>query len=173
MFFIRQAVPSDANKLPEIERSAAQLFRDHHQYAWIAADDVQSEQDHLTHIQQNMEWVAVNDDDQPIGFINAEKLTDSLHINEVSVCQSWQGKGVGRKLILHVLNYALQQQFASVSLTTFRDVPWNAPYYQRLGFSLIETSELNSELKAILAQEVEAGFNAEERCAMRMSLKSI
>lgn len=79
MFHIRQAQPRDAKKLPAIERSAAQVFRGHHQFAWIADDEVQSEQDHLQFIQDNREWVAVDNDDQPIGFINVDKLTHSLH----------------------------------------------------------------------------------------------
>ncbi|EMA3642425.1 GNAT family N-acetyltransferase [Providencia stuartii] len=170
MFHIRQAQPCDAKKLPTIERSAAQVFRGHHQFAWIADDEVQSEQDHLQFIQDNREWVAVDNDDQPIGFINVDKLTHSLHIGEISVCQSWQGKGVGRALIQHILHYALQHHFDYVTLTTFREIPWNAPYYQRFGFSIIDEEALPTELEEILQQEIDAGFNAADRCAMRIKI---
>ncbi|MCW2254126.1 GNAT superfamily N-acetyltransferase [Providencia alcalifaciens] len=166
MFLIRQAKSSDAKNLPVIEYSAAQIFRGHAKFGWIADGDVQTEQEHLGYIQQQMAWIAVANDDQPIGFINTQKLENSLHIREVSVAQPWQGKGVGRELIQHVLGYALQQKVNNVTLTTFRDIPWNAPYYQRLGFSIIEASELSCTLKSILQQEVDTGFAIEDRCAM-------
>lgn len=166
MFLIRQAEKSDAKNLPAIEYSAAQIFRGHAEFDWIADDDVQPEHEHLGYIQQQMEWVAVDNDDQPIGFINTQKLGNSLHIDEVSVVQSWQGKGVGRALILHVIDYASQKSFDNITLTTFCDIPWNAPYYQRLGFSIIEFSDLSCILKSILQQEVDTGFAIEDRCAM-------
>ncbi|EKT63834.1 GNAT family N-acetyltransferase [Providencia burhodogranariea] len=166
MFLIRQAKKSDAKNLSAIEYSAAQIFRGHVKLGWIADGNVQSEQEHLSYIQQQLEWVAVDNNNQPIGFINIQKLKNSLHIREVSVDQSWQGKGVGRELIQHVLGYALQKKVNNVTLTTFRDVPWNAPYYQRLGFSIIEASELSCTLKSILQQEVDTGFAIEDRCAM-------
>lgn len=167
MFSIRKAIPSDVATLPTIEHSAAQIFRDHPQLGWIADDGVQSEQEHLNYIVQEMEWVAVDSADLPIGFINIERLQESVHICEVSVCQSWQGKGIGRQLIQQVLTFALQQGVNAVTLTTFRDIAWNAPYYQRLGFSVIQANELTAELAMILQQEVNSGFNAEQRCAMR------
>ena len=170
MFSIRKAVPSDAAILPTIEHSAAQTFRGHLELGWIADDDVQSEQDHLNYIAQEMEWVAVNNNDQPVAFINIERLQESLHICEVSVCQSWQGKGVGRRLIQQVVEFALLEGVRSVTLTTFREIAWNAPYYQRLGFSIVEASELTTDLASILQQEVNAGFNAEQRCAMRLNI---
>lgn len=166
MFSIRKAIPSDAKALPAIEHSAAQTFRDHPQFGWIADDEVQSEQDHLNYIFQEMEWVAVDSADQPIAFINVERLQESIHICEVSVCQPWQGKRVGRQLLQQVLEFALQQGVGAVTLTTFRDVAWNAPYYQRLGFSVIQESELTAELVEILQQEIDAGFKSEHRCAM-------
>lgn len=169
MFVIRQANIKDANKLPAIEASAAQSFRGHPQFSWIADGDVQSEQDHLDYVKQQMEWVAVDNDDLPIGFINIQMLDNSLHINEVSVCQTCQGKGIGKQLIQHIIAYAQEQGVHSVSLTTFRDIPWNAPYYQRLGFRLMAESDLSDEIKSILQEEVDAGFNAQDRCAMVIS----
>lgn len=130
---------------------------------------MQSEQAHLDYIHQEMEWIAVDSRDQPIAFINVERLKESLQICEVSVCQLCQGKGIGRQLIQSVLHYARERGIQIVTLTTFRHIVWNAPYYQRLGFSLIKQHELTIELKKILQQEVIAGFKPEERCAMRIS----
>lgn len=167
---IRLATPFDAKHLPAVEISAGQTFTSIEKYQWLAEGDGQTEQDHLDFISEQLEWVAVNDCDEPIGFINAEDHHTSLHICEVSVCQQWQGQGLGKKLIKQVLDAALARNITVVTLTTCRDVPWNAPYYQRLGFKILAINELTTELQAILQSEVEAGFAAEDRCAMATSL---
>ncbi|MEY0673347.1 GNAT family N-acetyltransferase [Providencia rettgeri] len=168
---IRLATPLDAKYLPPVEASAGQAFTSIEKYKWLAEGDGQTEQDHLDFISEQLEWVAVNDCDEPIGFINAEDHHTSLHICEVSVCQQWQGRGLGKKQIKQVLDAALARNITVVTLTTCRDVPWNAPYYQRLGFiKILEDNELTTELQAILQSEVDAGFAAEDRCAMAISL---
>ncbi|MDH2375591.1 GNAT family N-acetyltransferase [Providencia rettgeri] len=170
MASIRLATPLDAKHLPLVEASAGQSFMSIEKYQWLAEGDGQTEQDHLDFIFEQLEWVAVNDYDEPIGFINAEEHHTSLHICEVSVCQQWQGQGLGKKLIKQVLDAALVRNITVVTLTTCRDVPWNAPYYQRLGFKIFESHELTTELQAILQSEVDVGFAAEDRCAMAISL---
>lgn len=170
MYVIRLAIAKDAKFLPAVEASAGQTFLSHEKYRWVAEGDGQTERDHLDFIHHHFEWVAVNDNDEPVAFINAEKLSHSLHICELSVCQSWQGKSIGKQLIQQVMHAAKELGISTVTLTTFRDVPWNAPYYQRLGFQVIENHELTTELKDILQSEVDAGFTATDRCAMVISL---
>lgn len=170
MCSIRLATVNDAPFLPSVEASAGQAFKALEKYQWIAEGEGQTEQDHLAFIEQQLEWVAVNANDEPIGFINVDRHDGSLHICELSVCQNHQGKGIGKQLIRQVFMAALAQNRSSVTLTTFRDVPWNAPYYQRLGFSIIEDSALTPTLHAILQEEVEAGFQAEDRCAMVITI---
>ncbi|KLN46259.1 GNAT family acetyltransferase [Providencia rettgeri] len=150
MAHIRLAIPTDAKHLPAVEASAGQAFTSIEKYKWLAEGDGQTQQDHLEFIAEQLEWVAVNDSGEPIGFINAENHHDSLHICEVSVSQQWQGRGLGKKLIKQVLGAALARNITVVTLTTCRDVPWNAPYYQRLGFKILEDNELTTELQAIL-----------------------
>lgn len=166
MAHIRLAIPEDAKYLPAVEASAGQAFTSIDKYKWLAEGDGQTVQAHLDFIAKQLEWVAVNDSNEPIGFINAEKYHDSLHICEVSVCQQWQGQGIGKKLIKQVLNTALAHNISAVTLTTCRDVPWNAPYYHRLGFEILEESQLTDMLRDILQYEIDAGFQAEDRCAM-------
>ncbi len=70
---------------------------------------------------------------QPIGFILTEPLDDALFIVEVAVHQDWQHQGIGRMLLKQVIEGAQQMGYPAVTLTTFREVPWNAPFYTRLG----------------------------------------
>lgn len=100
-----------------------------------------------------------------IAFLAATAHGDRLHIDEVDVEQGHQGQGVGRRLIQHVVAWARAQGFASVSLTTFRNVPWNGPFYASLGFA--EDDRLPA-LQAILQAEADRGLT--DRCAMVLAL---
>ena len=80
----------------------------------------------------------------------------------------WQGKGIGRRLIACVADQARKRGLASLTLTTFRDVPWNAPFYARLGFEMITT--LTPELREKREEEMAHGLAYDARCAMRLPL---
>jgi hypothetical protein len=54
-----------------------------------------------------------------------------------------------------------------VTLCTFRDVPWNAPFYQRLGFRPLASDELTPALGERMRREAEAGLPLDLRVAMR------
>ncbi|RUQ46321.1 GNAT family N-acetyltransferase, partial [Corynebacterium pseudodiphtheriticum] len=54
----------------------------------------------------------------------------------------------------------------AVTLTTFKHVPWNAPFYTRLGFK----PETDPRLAQILADEYAHGFEPGSRCAMSWSI---
>ncbi|MTB68476.1 GNAT family N-acetyltransferase [Providencia sp. wls1943] len=170
MYSIRLATQEDAQFLPEVEASAGQTFAGHPKFDWIAQGEVQPLENHVECIANGLEWLAVDHHDQPVGFIMAEHLSDSLHIVELSVQQSAQGQGLGKQLIQQVIEFAQSQQIGQVTLTTFRDIPWNAPYYQRLGFSIMEETQLTSELQDILQHEVDAGFQKIDRCAMLLNV---
>lgn len=170
MYTIRLALPKDAQYLPAIEASAGLKFADNPKYGWIAGGEGQTEQDHLAFIYQRLEWVAVNDKDQPVGFINTEKLSNTLHICELSVCQDCQGQGIGKRLIEKVIEVALSMKLHEVTLTTFHDVPWNAPFYQYIGFRILQEHELSADLRHIMEQEEDAGLQRKDRCAMIMKI---
>ncbi|CPQ92972.1 acetyltransferase [Bordetella pertussis] len=58
----------------------------------------------------------------------------------------------------------------AITLTTFRDLPWNQPFYARLGFATLQADGLNVRLQAILAREASLGLPAARRCAMRREI---
>jgi hypothetical protein len=57
-----------------------------------------------------------------------------------------------------------------MTLTTFRDVPWNGPYYTRLGWSTLHAADLPPELAAARKQERDLGLDEWPRQAMAKSL---
>ncbi|WP_456021147.1 GNAT family N-acetyltransferase [Pseudomonas protegens] len=169
-FDVRRASLADAVALPAIERSAAQLFRLDPALAWLADAEVPAAARHRQAIEQAYVWVAVNSDGQLTGFVRAVNIDQYLHIEELSVSQAFQGQGMGRALVAAVIEQARAMQLISVTLTTFRDLPWNAPFYQRMGFVELAHAETDRHLRDALQAEVRYGFPAERRCAMRLPL---
>ncbi|MEA5221874.1 GNAT family N-acetyltransferase [Enterobacter cloacae] len=164
---VRPTRPGDVTALPAIERAAGERFRDYPELAWLAEGDVISAEQHLDYAERGLSWLALAND-QPVGFILAETHVSSLFIVELSVHLDWQGKGMGRRLIACVADQARKRGLASLTLTTFRDVPWNAPFYARLGFEMITT--LTPELREKREEETAHGLAYDARCAMRLPL---
>ena len=164
---VRPTRPGDVTALPAIERAAGERFRDYPELAWLAEGEVISAEQHLGYAERGLSWLALAND-QPVGFILAELHVSSLFIVELSVHLDWQGKGIGRQLIACVADHARNRGLTALTLTTFRDVPWNAPFYARLGFEKMTT--LTPELRQKREEETAHGFAYETRCAMRLPL---
>lgn len=164
---IRPTTCDDATALPAIERAAGQRFRDVPELAWLADGDLISVEDHLSYAARGLSWLALADG-CPVGFILAEAHPSSLFIVELSADLDWQGQGIGRRLINRVAERARAMGLASLTLTTFRDVPWNAPFYARLGFEMMTT--LTPELRQKREEEAAHGLAYGSRCAMRLPL---
>lgn len=163
---IRLTTIEDVRLLPGVEYSAGERFRDIPHLAWIADDDVMTTETHLKSVKEGTSWVA-EVDHQVVGFVCAESAAQDLHIWELAVRREWQAKGLGRKLMSTVLDHARRNRFKSVTLTTFREVPWNEPFYRSLGFEVLENEKMDSRLKQILADEVQHGIPGDLRCAMQ------
>ena len=169
-FAIRPTRPDEAGLLPAVERSAGQAFRAYPDLAWLAAGDDLPDEHHALRIAEGLSWVAVDRADAPFAFLIAERHDDALHIEELDVRQDRQGKGVGRALLRHIVAWAREQGLGTITLTTFREVAWNAPFYAREGFRMVEGEALNMRLRALLASEADRGLKPEGRCAMRLHL---
>jgi GNAT superfamily N-acetyltransferase len=85
----------------------------------------------------------------------------------VSVLPHAQGTGVGRALIARVEEWARDEGYAAVTLTTFVDVPWNGPLYAHLGYRVLADDELGPELRAVRDEETRHGLDPDRRVCMR------
>ena len=170
MFHIRKTFPSDILQLMQIEHSANQAFAQIPQLKWLAESAVMSSDQHLDLIQNHNAFVAMNAKNQAVGFLYAEKQAQDLYIIELDVAAEYQQQGIGRQLMIHVIDFARQQGFQAVTLTTFTDVAWNRPFYEKLGFKRLNPQNLKPYLKQKIAHEIEQGFIHESRCAMCFTL---
>jgi ribosomal protein S18 acetylase RimI-like enzyme len=162
---IRPVEERDFPALQDIEHATAEQFRS----AGIdaIADLGPFDDEELTDfVRAGRAWVAVGDDDQPLGFLVTDVVDDCLYIAEVDVHPRHARRGIGRQLIEH----ATTGGHSALILTTFRDVPWNAPYYQRLGFVILADDKVPPGLRAIREYQATIGLDRWPRVCMRRDL---
>ncbi len=94
----------------------------------------------------------------------------SLHLEQLSVHGDHAGKRLGARLIEHLCEQASALSLAALTLTTFREVPWNAPYYERLGFFVLDETDLTPGLAAIRREEAALGLDRWPRVCMQRNL---
>lgn len=123
--------------------------------------------DHLAAVRRGLSWVAVIDD-AVVGFLVADVVGNALHIEELSVDVAMQRRGAGRRLLDVALNHGATLGLAEATLTTFADVPFNGPWYERLGFEVVASP--GPRLAQILEAEARSGLRS--RCAMRLDLSA-
>lgn len=169
-FFVRAARWDDVAILPALEQSAGELFRTIPDLAHIADGDNHSEERYRAFVDHGWSRVAVDEDGELCGFICAERFGAELHIWEIGVRLDRQRRGIGRRLLDLTIATARHRHIASVTLTTFADVAWNVPFYERMGFRRLSPREAGARLLTTLHREAEAGLPRHRRCAMRLPL---
>lgn len=167
---IRPAVIGDAWDFPAIENSAGMRFEESAELAFVAQGEDRSVGQYRGFIERGLSWAADTRAGRCIGFICATPEDGELHVWELAVCRDHQGSGIGRALLATAVREAERRGMAALTLTTFSNVAWNAPFYARLGFEVIEGSALSGRLQALLDEEGRNGLPREYRCAMRLGL---
>jgi len=165
-YCIRLSCVDELEALLELERAAGQRFADIPALAEMPDDITPIEELQEAH-QAGRVWVAVASSDQPIGFAYASIVDGYCHQEELDVLPAFGQRGVGTALVQTVCAYAVAENCAGVTLTTFRAVPWNAPFYKRLGFEILESPSLTPGLAQAFADEARRGLPLHLRCVMR------
>jgi len=164
---IRAARLEDLPRISEIEDSGAETFTRYGRPLVDGSPPAPPEQ-WAAALDAGLLWVAADAGDTPIGFLAGEITEDGLYVAEVDVVMERQRQGHGRRLMQTAIDWARTRRLPGVTLTTFRDIPWNAPFYASLGFAELAPGEMSAHLAAAIAGEVSRGF--EGRCAMRLAL---
>jgi GNAT superfamily N-acetyltransferase len=166
---IRPADESDLPVLQDIEVAAGRAFRDIGM-AEIAGDEPLEIAELAEYQRSGRAWVAVDAADTPIAYLIADIVDGNTHIEQVSVDPHYGRRGIGRQLIEHVADWSRSIGNPAMTLTTFVDVPWNAPYYARCGFAVV--SEPSAGLRRIRQHEAERGLDRWPRVSMYRSLNA-
>ena len=159
------ARPHDLRFLPAIELAAAALLTGHAPASVLA--ETTAEEDFRHARAEGRLWVALAAD-IPVGFAHAEILpSGEAHLKEIDVHPDHGRRGLGTRLVRVVCEWAAASGCPAVTLTTFRHLPWNMPFYARLGFEEVPRSELSDELLAVVADETSRGLDPARRVVMR------
>jgi predicted N-acetyltransferase YhbS len=163
---IRTARPDDLPLLQDIERAAGSCFRDIGMPE--IADDDPLPLGELARYQRTATALVADDDTgTPVAYLLAEPVDGSLHIEQVSVHPRHAHRRIGRALIDHLAAHAAAP---ALTLTTFAEVPWNAPYYARCGFRVLADDALTPGLRAIRRREAAHGLERWPRVCMRKEI---
>lgn len=170
MVRIRDARPDDLPRLVEIEDAAETTF------PALSMDfdplpGGTSVAELAPYAESGRAFVAADGCDRPVGYLLLDPVDGAAHIEQVSVHPDHAGQGIGRELIERAAAWARAHGFASLTLTTYVDVPWNGPYYERLGFRHLASSEETAGLRAIRAHERQVGLDIWPRTAMVRELR--
>jgi ribosomal protein S18 acetylase RimI-like enzyme len=162
---IRPARTTELPALQAIERAAGRPFTDIGMPE-IAQDDPPPLPVLAASEQAGLLWVAAGEADEPVAYLMAMVVDGCLHIEQVSVHPDSARRGIGRALIEHAAERASADDRPALTLTTFASVPWNAPYYLRRGFRILNEAELTPGLRAIRRHEAELGLDKWPRVCM-------
>ena len=165
-YAIRPAWPDELHLLADIEIDA---FWALHEAGAVTCEPTSLAIEVLRQSQaEQLLFVAVDDGDQPFGFLAGILKDGSVHIAEINVVRRWQKKGVGRRLMEAVIAATKMQGAAGVTLTTGRHAAFNAPFYASLGFRILDDEERPAGLTQILEDEVAHGADPARRVAMAL-----
>jgi GNAT superfamily N-acetyltransferase len=164
---VRKAHASDLPALSAIEASGAETFELYGQ-PLIDGSPATPTEHWVGSLRAGLLWIADDPHDGPVGFLAAERRDGGLYVAEVDVLMTYQRRGIGRRLVQAAIDCARAECLANLTLTTFGDIPWNAPFYRSLGFVALDDGALPPRLAAALADEAARGFR--NRCGMRLCL---
>jgi len=161
---VRAARPDDVTALAAIERAASRLFEG------LVPESLMEEASDVEELRAAQAagrlWVAVADD-VPVGFALVALRADGVpHLEEIDVHPDHGRRGLGAALVRTVCDWTLASGHSEITLTTFRDVAWNAPFYARLGFEVVEPGRWPPAIAAIVAGEAARGLDPATRVVM-------
>jgi len=162
---LRLARPDDAEAMPAIERAAADLFTHDPGLEDFDPGDTWTPEEMRRFIRKGHCLVA-HVGEVMAGFLVAEPFRRELHIWEMDVHPRFQRRGIGAGLVRAAQIDARNTGFRALTLTTFRDLAWNAPFYARLGFEEVTALDAHLRLSGELANEADDGLPMDRRCAM-------
>lgn len=115
-------------------------------------------------------FVARNEHDWAVGFALIRPRGTGLYLDQISVHPDHGKKGIGRALVIRTLAEAEARKLPHVSLSTFRDLAWNGPFYASLGFKEVSADRLEPYMLEI--EEAQKPFmDVSQRCFMRRKVR--
>ena len=166
LYEVRPTTLADTEPLPRIEVASGELFRTVGLDAVADSPPTAPEVFAAAHHDGRL-WVAVAATGEVVAFALGVYMDGHHHLQQLSVLPDHGRRGLGRALIEAVCVWARDQGGGQVTLSTFSDVPWNGPYYERLGFRPLAEWELGPDLATARVDEQAQGLDISKRMMMR------
>ena len=164
-FSIRLARPEDAEAYHRVEEDAATLLHEEPSLAGIPVPP-SGTADHYRSVIAKGNCLSATVGDEVVGFAASGRVGRELHLHELSVARAHQGKCIGATLLRALAIDARNCGMRAITLNTYRDIPWNGPFYARHGFVEVENFEGREHLAESLEAAAALGLPRERRCAM-------
>lgn len=134
-YSIRPALASDLLSMPAIEYEAGQRFAGAGmaEIAAMTREDLFPQDIARRLASEGSVWIAAHAE-RPVGFAAAEAADGYGFLYELDVLPAHAGHKLGWSLVNAVEVWARAKGLKGLTLATFRDIPWNRPYYERMGF---------------------------------------
>jgi len=130
---IRPPHPHEIRLLPQIENAADQRYV---RAGWRRVLEMPPAS--IASLERGLRarqlWVAVSPLGRAVGFALMKIIGGTAWLDQLSVLDRFQRRGLGAALIERTAREARRRGFDALYLSTYRDVAWNAPYYRRRGF---------------------------------------
>lgn len=145
-FAIRLATVDDAALLADIERAADQRYLDSPYREQLLREQLDGSaipDEAARRYCTDGRILVAEVDDRIVGYLGWHLEADPayLGISQVSVLPEFGRQGIGTALMRGAVDEAIATGASHVVLATFSDVAWNEPWYLRLGFRSLATSE--------------------------------
>lgn len=106
--------------------------------------------------------------DAVVGFAHLVEVDAEAHLEQISVLPEHGRRGIGSALVHAALEEAHWMGYRAMTLCTYRDVPWNGPFYRALGFE--EVREPGVEAGRLRAHERRLGL---DDCGPRIVMRRL
>lgn len=167
---IRFGVPLDIAALIRADRAASELFRSTGLIPGMASIPESIPAPVLADAIGQTMLPVVTDETGAIGFALTRVYRKTLYLDQISVDPVHGQRGLGRALMYHVFALAEEHRLTSVTLSTFRDIPWNGPFYRQLGFQELPRRKMTHWMLDIEAAQAET-LDITQRCFMQRSVR--
>lgn len=166
----RNARPEEFPLLQELEMEAGQRF------AEFGMPEVSDSPPMLIKLLQECTehggvWVA-DIEDTIAGFIAFTKYTSYIHIDEISVHTQFGRRGIATEFLERLAQWGTNQGMQGITLSTFKDVPWNRPFYEKRGFVVLTPEQYPPYLDKKAEEEASRGLYESQRVCMARFLPS-
>ncbi|HWA64032.1 MAG TPA: GNAT family N-acetyltransferase [Caulobacteraceae bacterium] len=169
MALVRRIRPGEAPLLPAVETDSDQTMRQT-PYAYIADEPVDPPGRYQAVADAGTVWVTTDDAGAIVGFVACGGHEDGAVVYQLSVAQAAQKQGRGSALVVAAIDWARSAGYSRLMLTTFRDVPFNAPFYRRFGFRETAYADAPPSLRHMLDHEAAMGHDPQKRVGMVLPL---